>query len=224
MNLKNYVDGIAQIFHEKGKPEIAFHQAKYMKNHFQFYGLKVQEWTGLSKIYFIKHGYPPIDELDEFVKMCYSYPQREMHYFAITVLEKLGKNLPASAIDIYEYAITNQSWWDSVDRIAKLVGQHLTLHPELQPSTTDRFNESDHLWLIRVSIIFQLFYRYNTDIKLLEKYMLPCLRHKDFFIRKAIGWALRQYGRYNPEFVVNFVEQHQREMSGLSIREAIRNL
>jgi 3-methyladenine DNA glycosylase AlkD len=224
MNTKNYVEGIAKIFHEKGNPENAFYQAKYMKNHFEFYGLKAKEWMALSKNYFADHGYPAIPELEEFVKLCYRYPQREMHYFAITVLEKLEKKLPVSAIDIFEFAIVNNSWWDTVDWISKLVGKHLALHPELQPGITDKFNQSNHLWLVRVSIIFQLFYRDKTDTKLLEKYILPYLGHKDFFIRKAIGWALRHYSKYNPEFVIEFVEQHQNEMSGLSVREAIRKL
>ena len=122
-----------------------------------------------------------------------------------------------------EHLIVNNSWWDSVDFISKnVLGKYLQLFPEQIQNTVERFSKSNNLWLNRSSILYQLGYKKNTNAAILFN---QCERFKEsdeFFIQKAIGWALREYGKTNPKAVLGFVKSTK--LKPLSHREAIRNL
>ena len=122
-----------------------------------------------------------------------------------------------------EYCIVHKSWWDSVDHLAGYcLGPYFKLFPHQLPAVTDRWNESDNMWLQRSSIMFQKAYKKETDVALLKKYILHCKDSKEFFIRKAIGWALREYSKTDPDWVIKFVERHP--LSPLSKREALKRI
>jgi 3-methyladenine DNA glycosylase AlkD len=118
--------------------------------------------------------------------------------------------------------VTN-SWWDSVDVLAKyLVGGYLNKYPEEKLKIIDHFSSAESMWLNRTAILFQLSYKTKTDFNLLKS---ECEKHKnsnEFFIQKAIGWALREYSKYNPKGVMDFVSIAN--LKPLSAREAIRNI
>jgi 3-methyladenine DNA glycosylase AlkD len=117
--------------------------------------------------------------------------------------------------------LLNKSWWDSVDWISTLVGIHFQRYPHLIVPITERWMSSDNRWLQRICIIFQLKYKKNTDYELLSKYILAVANSKEFFLRKAAGWALRDISRHNPTFVIDFVEKNP-HLSPLTKREALR--
>jgi 3-methyladenine DNA glycosylase AlkD len=140
-------------------------------------------------------------------------------------IEMMQRMLPFQKdtwIIMLEKCITTHAWWDSVDWLAKLVGIFFRKYPELQTQYAYKWIESDNIWLQRVALIHQLFYKEKTNEKLLFELIKRRADSKEFFIRKACGWTLRQYSKTNPEKVVWFVESHK--LSGLSSKEALRLL
>jgi len=154
----------------------------------------------------------------------YDLPERELHHSAIELFKKqLHKSYKKEDILIIEKLITLNSWWDSVDFIAKqILGNYLLQFPEDTQKVITNYSNSDNMWLNRCSIIFQLGYKEQTNENLLFQ---QCLEHKhsdEFFIQKAIGWSLREYGKTNPNAILKFLETA--DLKPLSKREAIRNI
>ena len=124
-------------------------------------------------------------------------------------------------IDLYEKLIIQKSWWDSVDGLAATqVGGHFKKYPGLIGEYTAKWMDSGNIWPQRTCLLFQLKYKDNTDFELLTSFIEPLAGSKEFFIRKAIGWALRQYSKFNPQVVVDYLEVQQ--LSNLSRREALK--
>lgn len=117
-----------------------------------------------------------------------------------------------------EELITSKSWWDTVDTLAqKAVGKIARSFPDVIEENIEFWNDSDHLWLQRSAILFQLKYKEQTNEDLLYRYIITHSQSKEFFIQKAIGWALREYSKTNPDSVRQFMEKHP--LSKLSVRE-----
>jgi 3-methyladenine DNA glycosylase AlkD len=113
--------------------------------------------------------------------------------------------------------ICQKSWWDTVDFIAAtLVGGLLHKFPELKPEM-DKWNRDEDMWKVRTSMLFQLKYKDEVDFEALSRYILTHAESKEFFLRKASGWALRQYSKFNPDAVRHFIASH--ELSPLTVRE-----
>lgn len=130
-----------------------------------------------------------------------------------------------STLPIYEEMIVTAAWWDIVDDLASHAIGSLVLASRAEGSTAmKKWSRDAHLWKRRTSILHQLRYRTETDTKLLEACIEGSWSDRDFFARKAIGWALRQYARTDPAWVRRFVEAHAERLSPLSIREATRHL
>lgn len=217
----HYLQHVQAIFLEKGDLETAQGQMRYMRNKFEFYGLKAQRWLELSKIIFSEKGILEGEELKAFARLCFEDVHRELHYFALEMVQKTLKKQPADFIHFLEELITTQSWWDTVDWLAKLVGIHFKKYPELILPTTQRWMASGNFWLQRVCLIFQLSYRDKTDFDLMKKYILQVAGSKEFFLQKGAGWALRQHTRTNPQAVLDFVQTNP-QLSPLTQREALR--
>lgn len=196
----------------------------YMREQFEFFGIKTKERRALLKEVYAEHK-PDVDSnIRTIVFELYEQPQRELHHCGIELFQKiLKKKYLESDIALIEKLITNNSWWDSVDFIAKqILGEYLLQFPETTKTVISKFSNSNHMWLQRCSIIFQLGYKKQTNEALLFQ---QCLAHKhseEFFIQKAIGWALREYGKTNPQSVLNFV--NSADLKPLSTKEAIRNI
>jgi 3-methyladenine DNA glycosylase AlkD len=219
---ETYTALIRTVFRDKGRPETARGQMAYFKNQFPFFGLKMPEWTALTKIHFEKYGIPEGPDLDAVIRLCFADEYREMHYFALEMTQRSLKKQPAEWINMLEELIVTHSWWDSVDWIAKLVGAHFLRFPELIIPVTARWMASGNFWLQRVCLIFQLKYREKTDAALLFQYVAMVAGEKEFFLRKGAGWALRQYSRTDPDAVRAFIERTP--VSPLTRREALRLL
>ena len=138
------------------------------------------------------------------------------------IKELKGKYQPED-IELIERLITTNSWWDSVDTISKyILGSYLQRFPESVNEKVSKFSSADSMWLNRSAILFQLGYKEKTDFDLLKT---VCNQHKfskEFFIQKAIGWALREYAKTNPEAVKRFVAESN--LKRLSRKEALKNL
>jgi 3-methyladenine DNA glycosylase AlkD len=217
----DYFQLVKSTFKAHGKPDIALGQIAYMRNQFDFFGLKAPIWMAFTKEIHKNKGIPKGDDLKTLVRYCFEDEHRELQYFAIETVQKQVKKESADFIDFLEEMIVEKSWWDSVDWLAKLVGFHFKNYPEQIVPVTERWMQSGNFWLQRVAIIFQLFYKEKTDQELMFNYIRRMRGSKEFFIQKASGWALRQYSKTNPEAVLHFVETTS-GLAPLTKREALR--
>jgi len=129
------------------------------------------------------------------------------------------------ALPLYEEIIVSGAWWDIVDGVAKhRLGLLLQEHPRPMRRAMLAWSRDDDMWKRRASILCQLKFKADTDLELLYACIEPSLSSKEFFLRKAIGWALRQYAWTDPREVQRYVRDHDAELSGLSRREALKNL
>jgi 3-methyladenine DNA glycosylase AlkD len=195
----------------------------YMKHKFPFLGIKKPLRSQLTRDLINNYGVPKGEELKEAIRLLFDEEQREYHYLALDLFEKHIKKIKSDDIDLIEWMITNHSWWDSVDLIAsKFAGTYFLKFPERMHSITRVWNEHENMWLRRTSIIFQLSYKQRTDEELLFSYCANRSHEKEFFIQKAIGWALRQYARTDTTKVKNFVLSNN--LAPLSKREALKHI
>jgi 3-methyladenine DNA glycosylase AlkD len=123
-----------------------------------------------------------------------------------------------------EEMVVTGAWWDLVDELAPVIGELLRRHPKQMRPLMRRWSTDHDLWKRRVSIICQLKFKRDTDLELLYANIEPNLTDRDFFIRKAIGWALRQYAWTDPGEVARYVRSNESRLSGLSKREAMKNI
>lgn len=195
----------------------------YMKNQFKYFGIYTTERRKISNDYIKKIGILSDKELHKTVRELWKMPNREFQYVAMELIAFHKKQWTENIIELTEFCIINKSWWDSVDGIASLIlGDYFKLFPHQIKPITSQWNNSSNMWLQRSSIMFQKSYKKNTDTELLSKYILNCNHSKEFFIQKAIGWALREYGKTNSEWVINFVAKNQ--LAPLSKREALKRI
>ncbi|TJY35993.1 DNA alkylation repair protein [Pontimicrobium aquaticum] len=219
-----FIEDLTNLYRKHANAENASHMKNYMRGQFEFYGIKTKERRTLLKQAIENNKEEVITNIRELTFQLYKLPQREFHLTAIEIFDKyLRKKYVESDITLIEKRISTNSWWDTVDFIAKwILGNYLTLYPNMVKTTITKFSNVDNMWLHRSTIIFQLGYKHNTNEKLLFN---QCIAHKDsneFFIQKAIGWALREYGKTNPQSVLNFV--NSTSLKPLSRKEAIRNI
>jgi 3-methyladenine DNA glycosylase AlkD len=220
-----WVQSVQTAFSSADNPKIAAPMSAYMKNHFPFHGITSQHRTELLKDLLSKENLPEHNDLPLICRQLWQLPQREYTYAALTLMTKFHKKLTPTDIPWLIDLVTQKSWWDSVDTLAGSVLSTLvnrlpdTLWPNFEPLIS-----ADNFWLNRTAIIVQLKMRDKTDTDFLTAAILPHMHNKEFFLRKAIGWSLRQYARHNPQWVIDFVQQHQELLSGLSKREALKRL
>lgn len=223
MTANEYYELIRRAFETHQNEAIAAQQSKYMKDNFQYLGLKAPVWQAILKDLIKEHGVLHGADLIEFIETCFEDDCREMQYAAIEMTEKAIKKVPEQFIEVLEYMVVTKSWWDSVDSVAPLIGVHFKRFPHQIIPITERWMASDYFWLQRVCIIFQLRYKKQTDYALLSKYILAVADSKEFFLQKAAGWALRDISRHNPTFVMDFVAKNP-QLAPLTKREALRLL
>jgi len=218
-----YLKEIQKIFLANGDQLIAKGAKAYLLNQFEFYGIKTPLRRQICKAFYKTHPIKDHTELSKLIKECFNEPQRELHYFAIELLGHHKKIWSIKTIPLIEWMITHQSWWDSVDSTnTHVISKFFLLHPEHIEACTSKWNQSSNKWLIRMSILFQLTYKTKTDTNLLSRYIENSQLHEDFFVRKAIGWALRAYAYTNKKWVIQFVKAHPL-LNNLSKKEALKH-
>jgi 3-methyladenine DNA glycosylase AlkD len=221
MSVPRYIAPLSQGLQENGNSANAEQMKAYMKGLFDYFGIKAPIRKSLVQKHKEQFGLIPDSDKFEIVKWCWRQPQREYQYAAMDMLGKSARREDEPILDLYQFMIVEKSWWDTVDFIASnLVGVYFKNFPEKIPSKTSEWMSSGNMWLQRTCLLFQLKYKNDLDIELLEQFIMPLKDSKEFFIRKAIGWILREHSKFDPDYVRNFVVQHQ--LSGLSKREALR--
>lgn len=219
-----FIEELSKLYIANASIENSVSMEKYMKNLFLFHGLKTDLRRSLHKQAVEIHKEEVKANAREIALELYSKQQREYHYSAVELLMKeLKSTFRKDDIVLIEKLLVTHSWWDTVDTISKyLLGGYLQQYPDQIPEVVKHFSGSENMWLNRAAILFQLGYKKNTDEKLLFR---ECEKHrhsKEFFIQKAIGWALREYAKTNPEAVRAFVAKAG--LKRLSTREALKNL
>ena len=220
----SFILNLEHDLHQKANRELAIPMENYMKNNFSFLGIKTEERRAIFKSNYEKYKAEIKANFRTFAWELFNKKEREFHQCAIDLLVKeLKKTYVSKDIQLIENMIITNSWWDSVDTVAKyLLGGYLLQFPNETYEVIERFSNSENMWLNRSAIIFQLSYKEKTDFNLLKS---ECEKHKDskeFFIQKAIGWALRDYSRCNPSGVTEYV--NSTNLKPLSKREALRNI
>ena len=195
-----------------------------MRGKFTYFGIKTKERREFLKKAIENHKEELITKARPITLALYKLPEREFHLCAIEIFEKyLRKKYQKDDLMLIEKLIITNSWWDTVDFIAKqILGKYLQQYPEELANVISRFTASNDLWLNRSTIIFQLGYKNNTIEEVLFKQCNHFKESDEFFIKKAIGWALREYGKTNPQSVLNFV--NSTSLKPLSRKEGIRNI
>lgn len=199
----------------------------YMRHQFSFFGVYALERKSIFDQWY-KDVFSPHSKgiIEEVLVQLYAKKEREFHYIAADLFYKELKAFDKIKTEqLTTFLITTNSWWDTVDFLAtSAVGKWLKEDPQLRCKITNKWMESRNIWLVRTAIIFQLKYKEETDEKLLEHVILGAVNYKDFFVQKAIGWALREYSKINPAYVRYFVKSFGKFMSPLAVRESLRYL
>jgi len=208
-------------FKKEANASIAAGQKAYMREQFDFYGVKTPVRRRIQRELFKKDVLPPKHELQKLIISLWNLPQRENQYVAQELARKYIKNIEEDDILLYEHMITNRSWWDTVDFIAAtLVGAYFKTFPEKRMVVTKRWMSSNNIWLQRSCLLFQLKYKETLDTAYLAKTISSLLGSQEFFINKAIGWILREYSKTNKDWVLQF--EAKTSLHPLSKREALR--
>jgi 3-methyladenine DNA glycosylase AlkD len=203
----------------------AARMAAYMKTDMAFYGVQKADRKRILREVLRRFPVANRTEYRSQVSALWHRPHREEKYLAIAVARAYPRYVTLSGVPLYREMLVEGAWWDFVDEIAihligaVLVGQRREMTPLVSAWIDDR-----DLWLRRTSIICQVGKKDETDESLLFAACSGRVHEKEFFIRKAIGWALRDHARTAPESVRRFVIEHRDQMSGLSFREATKHL
>lgn len=202
--------------------EQARQMSKYMLNKFEYIGIKTPERREIFKNFFKE--YKNEEKIDwEFVNNCWENKYREFQYVAADYLKNMKDKLTIDDIPKLKQFILKKSWWDTIDNLDMTIGA-LALKDSNMNKILLEWSIDENIWLRRIAIDHQLLRKEKTNTELLEKILKNNLGQTEFFINKAIGWALRDYSKTNPEWVKNFIEKNKEKMAKLSIKEASKYL
>ena len=205
-------------FEENRNELLAESMSKYMQDKFRFLGVRGTTRTEIYKKYFPDTRKTKIIDWD-FVESCWNKEEREFQYVVVYYLKAMQKFLKREDISRLKYLIVTKSWWDTVDLLAKVIGS-LVIRIEGYDQIMLEWSKDSNIWLKRVAILYQLSLKEKVDEIILDKILVNNLGDNEFFINKAVGWALRDYSKYNPEWVREFIKKNKDNMANLSIREA----
>lgn len=224
----DFASALRTVLKTQGDPQRAESAAQYMKSEMPFAGfampnlrrevhalIKQTEFAG------------PQQWLATIAAVWRGAHYREERYAAVMLFRhnRLRRWLDLDALPLAEEMIRSGAWWDFVDELAShIIGQLLQEHREFMSARLRDWAVDKNMWNRRTALLAQLRAKAATDETLLEDCILPSIESKEFFLRKAIGWALRAYAYTDPGYVQKFVATHDAEMSGLSKREALKNL
>jgi 3-methyladenine DNA glycosylase AlkD len=216
---RNFVTSIVDTLSPLADAARASPMAAYMKHHFVYLGIATPQRREACKPLIRAYD----GDLLAAASALWKLNEREYQYVACDLLRQHARKLQANDLAKLEKLVTSKSWWDSVDGLVPSIGE-LVLHEPQLSARMDELIAADNFWLQRVAILHQLAWKDKTDQDRLFRYCLHCADDKEFFIRKAIGWALRQHARVAPDAVRAFVKKHQNTLSPLSVREACKHL
>lgn len=210
---------------EAADPSKAAGMQAYMKTDMPFYGVQK---SGRAQIYRqLKSRFAPVDrdEYEALVMGLWQLPHREEKYLAIAVAEGFGEFVVPDSMALYRHLIVDGAWWDFVDNIAiGLIGKLTMDHPAPAWDEVDTWVDGEDMWLRRSAIICQIRAKDRTDVPRLFDFCARRSHEKEFFIRKGIGWALREYAKTDPQAVAGFARANRGRLSALSFREGTKHI
>ncbi|MEV0095527.1 DNA alkylation repair protein [Streptomyces sp. NPDC050738] len=218
------LERLTTVYPAAANPFRAAEMTAYMKGIAPYLGIRTPLRRELSRT--VLDGIPRPDQTDctAIALRCWELPEREYHYFAVDYLRRHAKSCGPDFLPVARRLVTTTSWWDTVDHLAAhVVGPLVAADGELR-AVMDEWIVDQDLWVARTALLHQLRYKEATDADRLFDYCLRQSGHTDFFIRKAIGWCLREYGKTDPGAVRAFVAASDSRLSPLSVREALKNL
>jgi 3-methyladenine DNA glycosylase AlkD len=219
------LDLVQKRLRDVANPEKAAAMQSYMKTDMPFYGVQKAERTRILRQLEADHRPSDRDQHEALVLALWELPHREEKYLAQAVAGAFPQFIVPESFPIYDRFVVEGAWWDFVDETATHLIRHLVL--EFGDGTwplIDVWNEDEDMWRRRASIICQVGAKERTDADRLLRYCDARAHETEFFIRKAIGWALRDYAYTDPEAVAVFVTRHRDRLSGLSYREATKHI
>ena len=211
-----------------GDPERAQGQQRYMKSELPFHGVRVPEVRRLAGAVVRDHPLAHPDVWEATVLGIWrAATHREQRYGAIELAYARPYRgwLRPDRLAMVEEMVVSGAWWDYVDQLAgKHIGHLLGTYPADIRMVLLSWAEDDDIWRRRSAILAQLRFKDRTDPDLLYALIEPSVTSKEFFLRKAIGWALREYSKTRPGAVIRYVDANRRRLSPLSRREAMKAL
>jgi 3-methyladenine DNA glycosylase AlkD len=218
------LDRVTRTYEAARDPAKAEPMVAYMRHQFAYLGITAPEQRALNRAVLDGLGRPTEADLRVVAEACWARDEREYQYFAVRLLRRHVGVCGAGFLEVVRPLITTKPWWDTIDELAAhVVGPLVATYPELVV-TMDAWSADPDMWLIRTAILHQVRYRDKTDAERLFRYCVAQAGHRDFFVRKAIAWALREYAKVAPDAVRTFVAEHSAQLSGLSQREALKNI
>lgn len=203
-------------------PQRAVPMKAYMLGQFEFLGIRAGPRREA-----LKQALQTLPKFTGTADALWQLPEREFRYAAIDLLAKHHKRLDVCDLPRILQLVQTDPWWDTVDGLAGVVGDVVLRAKASQPDVQRHMDAClvhPHLWVRRVAMLHQLGWRAQTDQERLFRYALTLAPETDFFIRKAMGWALRDHARTQPEAVRAFLMEHASQLSGLTRREAGKHL
>ncbi len=200
----------------------------YMKSSMPFMGVSAPELRDVCKLVFRDRAIEnPAEWRRDVLAIWRGAKFREERYGAIGLTgdRRAREFQTMESLPMYEEMIVSGAWWDYIDSIAPYrLGEILRAEPKKMRRAMLTWSRDENMWKRRSSIICQLNFKKDTDLDLLFRCIEPSLASREFFLRKAIGWVLRQYARTDPDEVRRYVRAHEGELSPLSRREAMKHL
>jgi 3-methyladenine DNA glycosylase AlkD len=212
---------IRAAFKKAANPEEAPAMQSYMKSDMPFHGLKSAVRKEIYKEVFKKYKIDDDAEYETIIRELWDAKYREERYAAISFAVRQKEFHTLEMLPLYRMLIISGAWWDHVDGIAAdLINPLLKKFPLEMKEILKQWIKDDDLWIRRTAILSQLRFKSDTDYEMLFDFCMRCLHEKSFWIRKAIGWALREYSKHEPDKVRMFVNENHEAMSGVSLKEA----
>lgn len=222
-SLNAYLEELVNIYSANSDEQYAEWSKNYLRNQFEFLGIRTPLRRKLTKQYIKEVGLPQKDELKDVIFRLWDLPEREYQKAALDILELAKKDFTSDDMVWLSNLIVKKSWWDTVDVLSPhIMGYLCSNDSELIPLFADKWIRDENIWLQRSAILYQLFYKEKTDEERLFRYIIRRQDSNEFFVQKAIGWVLREYAKTRPENVKAFVANHH--LKPLSKREALKHL
>lgn len=198
----------------------------YLLDQFEFLGLPApvrrQAVKDMGKV-----AWQSSADLWHAAELLWQKPQREYRYTAVDLLRKHSAMLSVNDLPALQALLLRDPWWETVDGLSAVIAEVIHAAAQQQPNAAaamDVWLKHPSHWVRRSAMLHQLGWRLDTDTTRLFGYAQQLADEKEFFIRKAMGWALRDYARWNPQAVTEFLVQHRAQLSGLTVREAAKHL
>lgn len=196
--------------------------SSYMRNKFKYYGIMTPKRKSVYKSILKEEKRGGVIDWG-FLEKCWNDEYREFQYVAKDYLVAMQKFLKYDDVAAIERFVRSKQWWDTIDGLDRIIGNIAFVDSRINDLML-KWSEDDDFWVRRIAIDHQLCRKLDTNVELLEKILVNNFGSSEFFINKAIGWSLRDYSKYNPEWVRGFIERYRDKMNPLSLKEASKYL